>query len=256
MQVVILAGGFGSRISEESHLIPKPMIRIIDKPILWHIMKYYSFYGHNDFIICAGYKQDVIKEYFNNYMINFSNVTYNFKIGKTIFHNNLEENWNVTVIDTGLNTMTGGRLKKIAHYIKDDVFLMTYGDGLSDVNINTLIQFHEKNHKLATITTVQPEGRFGLVDISEDGTISQFNEKKQDDKGWINAGFMVLNKKVLEFIDSDQTVFEKEPLEKLTKFKELGAYKHLGYWQCMDTLRDKIKLENDLKTGIAKWKKW
>jgi glucose-1-phosphate cytidylyltransferase len=256
MQVVILAGGFGSRISEESHLIPKPMIRILDKPILWHIMKYYSFYGHNDFIICGGYKQDVIKEYFNNYMINFSDVTYDFTLGKTIFHNNLNEKWNVTVIDTGLNTMTGGRLKRIANYIKDEVFLMTYGDGLSDVNINSLIHFHEKHSKLATITTIQPEGRFGLVDIDKNDLITQFNEKKQNDNGWINGGFMVLNKKSLEFIDSDLTIFEKEPLEKLADLKQLNAYKHFGYWQCMDTLRDKNKLESDLKLGVAKWKKW
>jgi glucose-1-phosphate cytidylyltransferase len=253
MKVVILAGGFGTRISEESHLVPKPMIKIGDKPILWHIMKYYSSFGHNDFIICGGYKQEVIKEFFNNYHIHMSDVTFDYKNNSIITHNSYKEPWKVTVLDTGLNTMTGGRIKKVEQYLEDENFLLTYGDGVSDVNIDELIEFHMNSKKLATITAVQPGGRFGSLEISNNLEITKFNEKHLEDGGWINGGFMVLNKKVLDLIDDDNTIFEKKPLEKLATIKQLNAFKHYGYWQCMDTLRDKIKLESEYKKREAKW---
>lgn len=257
MKVVILAGGFGTRISEESQYKPKPMIEIGGKPILWHVMKLYSHYGYNEFVICAGYKQEYIKEWFANYFIYNSDITFDFLAGnKIIVHNEYSEPWKVTVVDTGLNTMTGGRLKRIKEYLgEDDAFLMTYGDGVSNVNVHKLVEFHKNHSKLATLTAVVPEGRFGVMDIEGD-TIHSFREKSKHDMGWINGGFMVLNTKVLDYIENDSTVFEREPLETLANTGELMCFKHAGFWQCMDTLRDKQKLEKYWEDGNAPWKVW
>lgn len=257
MKIVILAGGYGSRISEESYLRPKPMIEIAGKPILWHIMKLYSFYGFNDFIICAGYKQHVIKEWFGDYFLYTSDITFDFtEENKVIVHNQHLEPWKVTVVDTGLNTMTGGRIKRVQKFLSNnEAFLMTYGDGVCDVDIKKLIEHHKKHGKLATLTAVQPEGRFGIMDMNGD-KISSFREKNKADSGWINGGFMVLEPKVLDYIEDDATTFEKEPLERLASEGELINYKHYGFWQCMDTLRDKQKLETLWASGKAPWKVW
>jgi glucose-1-phosphate cytidylyltransferase len=257
MKVVILAGGFGTRISEESHLIPKPMIPIGDQPILWHIMKHYSSYGFNEFIICAGYKQHIIKEYFSNYFLHRTDVTFNFSQNNTILiQNNFIEPWKVTVIDTGLHTMTGGRIKRVMSYIEDENFLLTYGDGLSDVNLNGLIRKHNELGHIGTITAVKPAGRFGQVDINNDGLIRTFREKNHEDSGWINGGFMVLNRKIFEFIAGDHIVFEADVLEKLSLENQIGAYKHDGFWQCMDSMKDRSLLEELLKSEKAPWKSW
>lgn len=256
MKAVILAGGFGTRISEESHLKPKPMIEIGNMPILWHIMKIYDYYGITDFIICAGYKQHVIKEYFSNYSLTNSDVTFDFKNNSLITHSNSSESWNVTISNTGLNTLTGGRIKRIDKYLGDDEsFCLTYGDGLSDVPIDGVIDFHNKEGKLATITAVHPEGRFGIMDMSGNNVLA-FREKKTEDVGWINGGFMVLDRKVIDYIDGDETTFEREPIENLAIDGQLNAYKHGGFWQCMDTLRDKEKLQKLWDSGSAPWKKW
>lgn len=253
MKVVILAGGYGTRISEESHLRPKPMIEIGGKPILWHIMKRYSLYGLNEFIICAGYKQDVIKEWFANYFIHSSDVTFDFTNGhEMIVHTRHAEPWKVTVVDTGLNTMTGGRIKRVKDYIGEEPFCMTYGDGVSDVNIKALIAFHQAHKHVATLTGVQPEGRFGIMDL-ENSRIVSFREKSKDDMGWINGGFMVLEPRVFDYIKGDDTTFEREPLELLAQEGELDCYRHNGFWQCMDTLRDKNKLEQLIADGNAPW---
>ena len=257
MKVVILAGGFGTRISEESHLKPKPMIEIGEKPILWHIMKYYSSFGHNEFIICCGYKQYVIKEFFADYYLHMSDVTFDFSAeNKMIIHNNTTEPWKVTLVDTGLNTMTGGRIKRISNYLDGEPFLLTYGDGVSDVNINELIKQHKLMGKKATLTAIQPGGRYGKLDIGENGIINEFQEKAIEDGGWINGGFMYLENDVLNYIDGDDTIFERNPLEKLSHEGELFAYKHNGFWQCMDTLRDKEKLEKLWNENTAPWKVW
>ncbi len=253
MKVVILAGGFGTRISEESHLKPKPMIEIGGMPILWHIMKQYSHFGFNEFIICAGYKQSVIKEWFANYFIHTSDITFDFSNGGSVeVLNKYSEPWKVTIVDTGLNTMTGGRLKRIKKYIGSETFLMTYGDGVSNVNINELIKFHKSGGKLSTITAIQPEGRFGYIDLNEN-QVQSFREKSEHDTGWINAGFMVLEPKVLDYIDGDSTVFEKQPMERIASEGQMDCYKHTGFWQCMDTLRDKEKLEKLWESGAAPW---
>ena len=256
MKVVILAGGFGTRISEESHLKPKPMIEIGNMPILWHIMKWYSHFGFNEFIICCGYKQHVIKEFFANYYLHHSDITFDFAdSGKTIAHKESAEKWKVTVVDTGLNTMTGGRIKRIRNFLGNETFMMTYGDGVSDVNLDALLKFH-KNHGLkATLTGVQPEGRFGVLDLEGDH-IRSFREKSRDDMGWINGGFMVLEPEVIDYIDGDDTMFEREPLELLADKGQLACYKHKGFWQCMDTLRDKEKLEKLISTNKAPWMAW
>lgn len=257
MKVVILAGGFGTRISEESHLKPKPMIEIGDRPILWHIMKTYSHYGHNDFIICAGYKQHIIKQYFAEYYLHGSDVTFNFENnGEIIIHNNFSEPWKVTVVDTGLNTMTGGRIKRIKDYVGNEPFMMTYGDGVCDIDINKLLEFHNLHKKIATMTAVQPGGRFGTLEIENDNTISRFAEKRKEDGGWINAGYMILEPKIFDYIDGDSTTFEKEPLEKVSSEGQLNAYRHDGFWQCMDTLRDKEFLERLWNEQKAPWKKY
>lgn len=257
MKVVILAGGYGTRISEESYLKPKPMIEIGEKPILWHIMKEYSYYGFNDFVICCGYKQHVIKEWFANYYLYNSDVTFDFtKENAMEVHNNVAEPWKVTLVDTGLDTMTGGRIKRIQRYIGDEPFLLTYGDGVSDVNISELVKFHKSQNKIATLTAVNVDQRFGVLEIGGDNTITSFREKNQGDGNRINAGYMVLEPQIFEYIKGDSTVFEKEPLEKVAAMGQLAAYKHDGYWQCMDTKREKDKLDELWNSGKAPWKKW
>lgn len=258
MKVVLLAGGFGTRISEESHLKPKPMIEIGDKPILWHIMKEYSHYGFNDFIICAGYKQHVIKEWFADYYLHNSDITFDFRNGNELtIHNNVAEPWKVTVIDTGLNTMTGGRVKRIKPYVGDETFMLTYGDGVSDVNIKELLKYHKEHGKIATLTAVKVGQRFGVLDINkEDKSIRSFREKSQSDGARINAGYMVLEPEIFDYIEDDSTVFEKEPLEKIATLGELKAYKHNGFWQCMDTQREKQQLEEMVADGTAPWMAW
>ncbi|MEG1836461.1 MAG: glucose-1-phosphate cytidylyltransferase [Synergistaceae bacterium] len=255
MKAVILAGGLGTRISEESHLKPKPMIEIGEKPILWHIMKLYSFYGINDFIVCAGYKQQVIKEWFANYFLHNSDITFDFtNEGNMTIHSNVSEPWRVTVVDTGLNTMTGGRIKRIKQHI-DDTFFLTYGDGVSDVNIAEELRFHKSHRKLVTMTAVQPEGRFGFMEILGD-KITAFREKEKVDAGWINGGFMIMEPKAIDYIANDESILERAPLENIASDGELMCYKHHNFWQCMDTLRDKEKLEKLWHDGVAPWKVW
>lgn len=258
MKVVLLAGGFGTRISEESHLKPKPMVDIGGKPILWHIMKEYSYYGYNDFIICAGYKQHVIKEWFADYYLHNSDVTFNFREGGSMeIHNNVAEPWKVTVIDTGLNTMTGGRVKRIKDYIGNEPFMLTYGDGVSDINIKELVNFHQSHGKIATLSAIHVEQRFGVLDIDrESQAITAFREKSSADGSRINAGYMVLQPEIFDYIDGDNTVFEKEPLQRLAEIDELRAYKHNGFWQCMDTKREKEQLEKLIASGEAPWMVW
>lgn len=256
MKVVLLAGGFGTRISEESYLKPKPMIEIAEMPILWHIMKCFSHYGYNEFIICCGYKQHIIKEWFADYYLHNSDVTFDFTDGNRMeVHNNVAEPWKVTLVDTGLNTMTGGRIKRIQQYVGDQTFLLTYGDGVSDVDINELVQFHKETGKMVTLTAVKPSGRFGVLDLNGN-QVKTFREKSQNDMGWINAGFMVVEPRIFEFINGDETVFERDPLERVAELGELTAYKHNGFWQCMDTIRDKQKLESLWKSDNAPWKVW
>lgn len=258
MKVVILAGGFGTRISEESHLRPKPMIEIGERPILWHIMKLYSHYGYDDFVICLGYKGYMIKEFFADYYLHTSDVTFDFKDNnKMIIHNNIAEPWKVTLVDTGLETMTGGRIKKIQKYIGNDTFMLTYGDGVSDIDIRELEEYHHNSGKHLTLTAIQPGGRFGVLDIDDkSSSVKSFSEKSKEDGGWINGGFMVVNPIVFEYIDDNATIFEKEPLEMLAKEGQIAAYKHDRFWQCMDTQRDKGILEKLWKDNTAPWKKW
>lgn len=257
MKVVLLAGGLGTRISEESHLRPKPMIEIGNEPILWHIMKTYSYYGYNEFVICAGYKQNVIKEYFANYYLHKSDVTFDFtNANQVTIHNNISEPWKVTVVDTGLNTLTGGRIKRIVPYIGKETFMMTYGDGVCDIDINKLIEFHKKHGKKATMTAVQPGSRFGTMDIGTDNSILAFAEKSKTAAGWINGGYMVLEPEVFDYIQGDDTIFERGPMEQLAREGELVAYKHQGFWQCMDTLRDKNYLEELICAKKAPWIVW
>ena len=256
MKVVLLAGGLGTRISEESQLKPKPMIEIGGMPIIWHIMKEYSHYGFNEFVVCCGYKQEIIKSWFANYYLYNSDVTFDLKNGNQLcIHSNVSEPWKVTLVDTGLDTMTGGRIKRIKEYIEDSTFLLTYGDGVSDVNIKELMDFHNSMDAMATLTAVQPEGRFGVLEI-EGKHVRSFREKSSEDVGWINAGYMVLEPQVLDYIVDDSTVFEREPLEKIASMNQLAVYKHGGFWQCMDTLKDKMKLEELWRSGEAPWKAW
>lgn len=257
MKVVLLAGGFGTRISEESVRVPKPMIEIGGMPILWHIMKIYSAYGFNDFVICCGYKQHVIKEYFADYFLHSSDITFDFtQNGRMTVHNEHSEPWKVTLVDTGLNTMTGGRLKRVRDYLDGEPFLMTYGDGVSDVNIPDVVDFHRKNGRIATLTAIRLSQRFGVLDIKGNDEIQEFREKTSQDSGYINGGFMVLEQGIFDFIKDDSTVFEKYPLETVAKMGQLDAYKHDGFWQCMDTLRDKMLLEKLWDSGEAPWKIW
>ncbi|WRS26218.1 glucose-1-phosphate cytidylyltransferase [Oscillospiraceae bacterium MB08-C2-2] len=256
MKVVLLAGGFGTRIAEESHLRPKPMIEIGGKPILWHIMKSYAAHGFHEFIICCGYKAEVIKRYFADYFLHQCDVTFDYRDGNSMeIHTSAAEPWKVTLIDTGLHTMTGGRIRRIREYTENQPFMVTYGDGVSDVDIQKLLAFHQEKGKLATITVVQPEGRFGMADIEED-EITAFREKSAVDMGWINGGFMVLEPQVFEYIGGDESIFEREPLKNLARERQLAAYKHTGFWQCMDTQRDKAHLEQLWETGGAPWKLW
>ena len=257
MKVVLLAGGFGTRISEESHLRPKPMIEIGGKPILWHIMKYYSSFGFNEFIICCGYKQHVIKEWFANYYLHNSDITLDFTKGNEMtVHNNVAEPWKVTMIDTGLNTMTGGRIKRIQPYVGNEPFMLTYGDGVSNVDLNALVRFHQEHGKIATMTAVNVGQQFGVLEIDKDGTINKFREKNDSDGGVINAGYMVLNPEIFDYIDGDDTVFEKKPLETVAAEGQLKAYMHKGFWKCMDTQREKEQLEKMIASGEAPWMVW
>lgn len=256
MKVVILAGGFGTRISEESHLKPKPMIEIGDMPILLHIMKQYSYYGFNDFVICCGYKQYVMKEYFANYYLHNCDITFDFTDKNKIeIHSENIEPWRVTLVDTGLNTMTGGRVKRIQKHIGNETFMLTYGDGVSDINIADLLKFHKSHGKIGTMSAIQLESRFGVLEI-KNGMIETFREKSKNDGSWINCGFMVMEPEIFDYIDGDATIFEREPLEKIAAEGELVAYQHEGFWQCMDTLRDKEKLESLWKENKAPWKVW
>lgn len=255
MKAVILAGGLGTRISEETSIRPKPMVEIGGKPILWHIMKSYSTYGINEFIICLGYRSYVIKEYFANYFLHMSNVTFDMALNKMEVHQNNAEPWKVTLVDTGDSTMTGGRIKRIGAYLGDEDFCCTYGDGVGNVDIDKLIAFHKAQGRLATLTATQPPGRFGALDLQ--GTqVKGFHEKPQGDGGWINGGFFVLSPKVLDYIDGDDTAWEKAPMERLAQAGQLAAYLHQGFWQPMDTLRDKTNLEELWATGNAPWKTW
>lgn len=257
MKAVILAGGYGTRISEESQYKPKPMIEIGGKPILWHIMKEYSAFGINDFVICAGYKQYMIKEWFNNYFLYMSDVTFDMTDGKrVILHEQHAEPWRVTVVDTGDGTMTGGRIKRIQPYVGDEAFCMTYGDGVCDVNIRKLIEFHQSHGKLATLTAVLQDQSKGVLNIGGDNAVHSFREKSKMDSAPINAGYMVLEPKVFDYLTGDDCVFEQEPLRRLASEGELMSYQHKGFWQCMDTMREKTELENLWKSGHAPWKVW
>lgn len=257
MKVVLLAGGFGTRISEESQYRPKPMIEIGGMPILWHIMKLYSFFGFRNFIICAGYKQHIIKEWFNNYFLYTSDVTFDFTEGeKIILHEQHSEPWRVTVVDTGLHTMTGGRIKQIQKYVRNEPFMLTYGDGVCDVNIQELIAFHRKHGKIATLTAVKLQQSKGVLDIGGDNAVRAFREKSVRDSASINAGFMVLEPQIFNYLDGDECIFEQDPLMRLAKEGQLMSYQHTGFWQCMDTEREKKELETLWETGHAPWKLW
>ena len=258
MKVVLLAGGFGTRISEESQFKPKPMIEIGGMPILWHIMKEYAYYGHTEFIICAGYRQEYIKEWFADYFLHYSDVTFDYRKGRNemIIHESHCEPWKVTVVDTGYNTMTGGRIKRIQKYVGNEPFFMTYGDGVCDVDINKLLEFHTSHGKIATLTAVKLAQEKGILNIGGDNAVKSFREKNISDGSPINAGYMVLEPQIFKYLKDDSTVFEKEPLEQLVKEGELMSYIHRGFWQCMDNVREKAMLEKMLQTNSAPWKKW
>lgn len=256
MKVVILAGGFGTRLSEETTIKPKPMVEIGEKPILWHIMKIYSHYGFNEFIICLGYKGYVIKEFFANYYLHQSDITFDLLNNSMEVHQNTAEAWKVTLVDTGLNTMTGGRLLRVKEYIGKETFMMTYGDGVADVNINKLLEFHQQKKQIATLTAVQPTGRFGVLQVDDKQNITNFQEKPDGDGAWINGGFFVLSPEIFDYLDDDSTIFEKAPLEKLSIDKQLNAFYHSGFWMPMDKLYDKKTLENMWLDNNAPWKIW
>ena len=257
MKVVILAGGFGTRLAEETSTRPKPMIDIGGKPLLWHIMKLYSHHGFNDFVICLGYMSYYIKEYFSNYALHTSDVTYDFVAGTQKHYNNQTEPWSVSLIDTGVDTMTGGRLKRVREHLGNETFMLTYGDGVSDVNIKELVAFHRQHGKAATVTAVQPPGRFGALEMDESGHVGAFREKPQDEVGWINGGFFVLSPGVERYLtDDDQLVWEREPLEGLARDGELSLYRHDGFWQPMDTRRELLQLQGMWDSGSAPWKTW
>jgi glucose-1-phosphate cytidylyltransferase len=257
MKAVILAGGLGTRLSEETSVRPKPMVEIGGKPVLWHIMKIYSSHGINEFIICCGYKGYVIKEYFANYFLHMSDVTFDMRFNQMNVHSGYAEPWRVTLVDTGDNTMTGGRLRRVKEHIGNEAFCFTYGDGVSNVNITELINFHKEQNSLATLTAVQPPGRFGAIVLGQEQTkITSFREKPEGDGAWINGGYFVLEPDVINLISDDSTVWEQTPLEKLAEMEQLSAYKHFGFWQPMDTLRDKNYLEDLWKSGKAPWKVW
>lgn len=255
MKTVILAGGFGTRLSEETQLLPKPLVEIGGNPILWHILKYYSYYGINDFIICCGYKGYLIKEYFSNYSLHMSDVSFDIANHQMAVLNNYAEPWRVTLVDTGEKTMTGGRLKRVKDYIGAETFCLTYGDGVSNIPLDELIKFHSEQKTLATVTAVQSPSRFGMLELSENKVVS-FQEKPQSEDSWINGGFFVLEPQVFDYIEDDMTVWEEEPLRKLTAEGQLSVYQHCGFWQMMDTLRDKNKLEELWASGQAPWRIW
>ena len=257
MKAVILAGGFGTRISEESAYKPKPMLEIGEMPILWHIMKLYSFYGVNEFVICAGYKQHIIKEWFADYFLHTSDITFDFTNGNEIIvHDKRAENWKVTVVDTGLHTMTGGRIKRIKKYVENKTFFLTYGDAVSDVNISELLEFHKSHNKCLTLTSVSLAQQKGVLDIDDNDTVLAFREKDDEDGSLINGGFMVCNPPIFDYLENDQTVFEQKPMKMLAKNRELKSFYHDGFWQCMDTKREKDKLEQLWESGKAPWKVW
>lgn len=258
MKVVLLAGGYGTRISEESLYRPKPMVEIGEKPVLWHIMKEYSYYGHNEFIICAGYKQEYVKKWFSDYFLCNSDVTFDYSNGNnelSIHQSNIEP-WKVTVIDTGLNTMTGGRIKRVQKYVGDETFFMTYGDGVCDVDMNKLLEFHKTHGKIATLTAVLQDQSKGVLDIGGDNAVKSFREKSISDGAPINAGYMVLEPEIFQYLEDDNTVFEKDPLSKLADEGQLMSYMHRGFWQCMDSLREKQTLEKLIENKKAPWIKW
>ncbi|MBP6478124.1 MAG: glucose-1-phosphate cytidylyltransferase [Chitinophagaceae bacterium] len=257
MKVVIFAGGLGSRISEESHLRPKPMIEIGGKPILWHIMKLYQAQGFNEFIVCLGYKGYIIKEYFANYFLHNSDVTIDLSNNQIEIHKTTDESLKVTLVDTGSETMTAGRLKRVKEYVGNETFMLTYGDGLSDVGLKSLLQFHQNHGKIATLTAIQPAGKFGILKYDDDGLISSFAEKPKGDGNWINGGFFVLEPAVFKYLEGnmDEVMWEQEPMQQMVDDKQIVAFKHTGFWKAMDILRDKVELENLWSTGQAKWKK-
>ena len=257
MKTVILAGGMGTRISEEGNLGPKPMLEIGGRPILWHVMKYYSVFGHNDFIICCGYKGYMIKEYFADYYLHCSDVTFDFaQDNKMIVHSNVAEPWKVTLVDTGLRTMTGGRIRRIRRYVEDEPFFMTYGDGVGNIDLHSLLDYHKAERRTVTISAILTSGRFGVIDFGEHGTVKGFREKATQDGSWINAGFMVMQPGIFDYLPDDSCTLEAKPFDELGRSGELAAYRHYGYWQCMDTQRDRLLLEERWQSGDAPWKVW
>ena len=256
MKVVLLAGGLGTRLSEETVLRPKPMVEIGGMPILWHIMKIYSSYGFNDFIICLGYKGYLVKEYFANYFLHKSDVTINMKDNSIKVHDSQAEPWTITLVDTGNESMTGGRIKRIKNHVGNETFMLTYGDGVSNVNISELVKYHQEKGKLCTVTSVQPSGRFGAININDDNTVHSFMEKPKGDGAWINGGFFVCEPDVFDYIEGDSTIWEREPMEKIAQDGQMVAFEHNGFWKPMDTLRDKHELEEDWTQNKAKWKTW
>lgn len=257
MKAVILAGGFGTRLSEETHMIPKPMVEIGDKPILWHIMKTYSHYGISDFVICCGYKGYVIKEWFANYFLHNSDVTVDLAKNSLEIHSSKSESWRVTLVDTGLHTMTGGRIKRIQSYVEDETFLLTYGDGLIDADLNEIREFHRQSRKMLTATAYRPSGKFGAIDIAEEGKVTAFTEKPAGESAWINAGFFVCEPEIFNYIkEGDHTVFERSPIENIAAGGKMMAFRHNGFWKPMDTLRDRVELNKMWESGNAPWKVW
>jgi len=257
MKTVILAGGLGTRIAEENNLRPKPMVEIGGQPILWHIMKYYSHFGFNEFIICCGFMGHMIKEYFADYYLHRSDITFDFNVGnKMTVHSNVAEPWRVTLVDTGAKSQTGGRVRRIRDYVKDEPFLLTYGDGVSDIDLHRLIEYHKSQDTVITISAVQPGGRFGLIDFGKHDKVCGFREKSKEDGGWINAGFMVMESGIFDFLTDDNCILEAGPFNRLSQEGKMSAYKHYGYWQCMDTQRDRGVLEQRWKNGNAPWKVW
>ena len=255
-QVVILAGGFGTRMSEETQLKPKPMVEIGGKPILWHIMKMYSHYGYNEFVLCLGYKGYLIKEYFANYLLHQSDITIDIEKDSIDVHENSAEPWKVTLINTGELTMTGGRIKRVEQYINNETFMMTYGDGVGNIDIDNLMRYHRSHGRLATVTSCMPSGRFGILELGENDIVKSFHEKSTEDGGWVNAGYFVFEPGIIDYIDGDSTMLEREPLENLARDGQLAAYKHGGFWKPMDTLRDKNELESLWTSGNQPWKVW
>jgi glucose-1-phosphate cytidylyltransferase len=256
MKVVVLAGGLGTRLSEETELRPKPMVEIGGKPVIWHIMKIYSQFGFNEFVICLGYKGYIVKEYFSNYFLHMADVTIDLATNTTKVHHRKAEPWKVTLVDTGASTMTGGRIKRVEPYVGNERFMVTYGDGVADINIRALVDFHASHGRLATITSVQPPGRFGALEIGPNGDVQAFREKPKGDTAWINGGFFVLEPGVFDYIDGDQSIFEREPLDRLAAAHQLSAFRHSGFWKPMDTMRDKIELEGLCARGKAPWMIW